>query len=149
MTEVIWFAPVCDTLLKRMVYLAKTYTLGTVYASKSFLNTDGRLEDRPTIYINKIRLTEAELIHLVRLTTTLAPKLDATAQFQKVLAEFKTNRKIFKLYPPNNYEFSLALYPTELNKVLEVLMNAKQGMTTNMNDLIINQKEGGKSPFEI
>jgi hypothetical protein len=76
MAEIIWFQPVCDTLLTRMILFVKNYTNGHVYASKSFLNTDGRVEDRPTIYINKVRLTESELTHLVRLTTDLAPKLE-------------------------------------------------------------------------
>jgi hypothetical protein len=143
----VWFTPVCDIILKKVNNWYRFYTKGEVFASRPYLSLDGRVEERPTIYANKLSFSEFELKHFVRLLELTLPKADVTKVVCRAYEGVRKKQGI--LIPPNYYLITLAIYPNDVKEVIDALTEAKTGVKQDMSDLVGENKDKEKAPFEL
>lgn len=147
-----WFKPVCNNVLTKVAVWYAMYqqdlksptnTHGKVYASKSYMNLRGELEDRPTMFLYEIKFTLNEMDHLMRMLNEVIPDEKVTQTMANVA---KGLRKGI-LVPPFYYLIKLALYPEEVKQIVDALLRVKNGTTASIDDLVLDQE--GKAPFEL
>src|ERR1700678_2203674 len=87
----LWFRPVCDDLLVKILRWLMEYEKGEVYSTRDFLTVDGHRVDRPTRYASRIPLKPLEVQNLVSIMSALAPDNPLTADL-KVLQQGMARR---------------------------------------------------------
>jgi hypothetical protein len=151
MTEAIWFKPVCDQILDKIANWYINYFMGgrppakNVYASKPYMSEKtGRVEERVTMVLHKIKFTELELRHLNRLLNLIIPNKPITTLINKVYKGLKKGI----LIPPNYYLVDLVAYQSEVKEIYDALIKAKSGQLEDIST-VISKQDKEEAPFEL
>jgi hypothetical protein len=143
--DVMWYSPVCDDVLRKIVNWYIHYRRGDPAATRPWVNMDGKVVDRITQWANRIRFKPKELDHLIRILDALAPTPELVVFFRKVRAGLKHG----KLLPGGEYEVILNAYIQDVEETLQSLLRAKTGKLKSIQDIVKEQTDKGKSPFEV
>ena len=141
----LWFSPICDQVLAKLVHWYRAYETGEVFATREWLNLDGIKTDRPTKYLHRIGFKTAELRHLVRILAEQAPGSHLALDFEKVLAGLRRGQ----LYPGGVYVVKLAFYRDDIREVVALMMRAKGDRSQKLEEVLLRQNEQGKDLFEM
>lgn len=139
-----WFSPICDNVLTKIVLWLSKYEQGEVAATRDWVNLDGVVVKRPTMYGHAIAWKPIELQHLVRIVEALEPKADILPELKKLQANIKKGQ----LIPGGQYLVRIAYHRQDIEKIFEILMKAKTGRQT-IAETATQQKEQGKDLFEL
>lgn len=141
MPSSLWFSPVCDDLLKRILIWVAMYEQGEVHTTREWVSPiDGSVIDKPTKYAHKIPWKESELGHLVRIMQEHDPKLPLTGDLEKVHRMWRSGQMMTGGYRV----LTLIFYKADLEDILKVLYKAKHGEP----DLAI-EAQPGKEMFQL
>ncbi len=143
--DAMWYSPVCDDVLRKVIAWYVHYRRGDPAATRAWVSMDGRVVDRVTRWANRIRFKPNELDHLIRILDALAPTPELVDFFRKVRAGLKSG----KLLPGGEYEVILNAYIQDVEETLQALLRAKTGKLKSIQDLVKEQIDQGKSPFEV
>ena len=143
--DVMWYSPVCDDILRKVIAWYVHYRRGDPAATRAWVSLDGRVVDKVTRWANRIRFKPNELDHLIRILDALAPTPALVDFFRKVRAGLKCG----KLLPGGEYEVILNAYIQDVEETLQALLRAKTGQLKSIEDLVKEQTDQGKSPFEV
>lgn len=120
----IWFDGVCDTLFTKINTWYARYENGQVRGTRPFLNTDGKLEDRPVKFLHEIPLTQKEAESLLRIMEAKRPKLPLTEMLSPLV-------KTLRRYPMRMHAgmaawvVPFAYYKPEVREILKALEEAR------------------------
>lgn len=144
-SDVAWYTPVCDDVLRKIANWYITYRRGDPAASRPWVNLDGRVVDKVTKYANRIRFKPNELDHLIRIMDALAKTRELVTFYRKVRASLKRG----KFLPGGEYEVILDAYPQDVEETLQALIRAKTRKLRTIEDIAKEQMAKGKTPFEV
>jgi hypothetical protein len=145
MSDALWFNPVCDQVLAKLVKLYLSYESGAIYSTRAFVTKDGRTVAKPTRFANQVALKANEVGHVVRILQTIAPDNPLVAEWQKVQAGLKNGRTI----PGGDYVVTLAWYQQDVIETIQLLLKAKTGQAQTVDDFVVGQKQEGRELFEV
>jgi hypothetical protein len=120
----IWFDGVCDTLLAKVRIWYERYEKGQVRGTRPFLNTDGKLEDRPVKFLHEIPITQKEAEALLRIMTAKRPKLPLTEMLAPLV-------RTLRRYPMRmhgtvaSWVIPFAYYKPEVREILKTIEEAQ------------------------
>ena len=144
MPDATWYKPVCDDALRKIFIWYSQYHRGDPSASRPWVNMDGRVIDKVTRYANKVRFKPAELDHIVRILDAITPTRELVDYFRVVQKGLRKG----KLLPGGEYEVVLNAYRQDAEETLRSLLRAKTGRITEIADVVKEQVEQGKSPWD-
>lgn len=146
-----WYSPICDIVLRKVALWQVSYHKGDPSADRPFMLMNGRIADRVTRYANPVRFTISELDHLVRLIDAAASEdpLSTGRILVKHFQSVRSNIKNGKLLPGGEYEIVLDDYLEDVNEVLQLLLNVRDGTIQSVSDIVSERIDSGKSPFEM
>lgn len=120
----IWFDGVCDTLLAKIKIWHDRYESGQVRGTRQFLNTDGKLEDKPVKWLHQIPLTQKEAESLIRIMAAKRPKSPLT----EMLAPLAQNLRRYPMRMQGitpTWTVPFAYYKPEVRDILKALEEAR------------------------
>jgi hypothetical protein len=144
MSEPLWYTPVCDHALAKLVRVYLTYERGAIYSTREFVTKDGRKVDRPTRFANSIAFKPNEVDHIVRILQTIAPENPLLGLWKDVQAGIKRGRPVLG----GEYVVTLAWYQQDVIESIQLLLKAKTGKAQSIDDFVGGQKQEGKDLFE-
>ncbi len=150
-TNNLWFTPVCDIVLRKIAIWWAQYTRGDPSADRPFMSMDGKVIDKITRFANRLKFTDNELGHLVRVLDSVAPAdpLNSERMLVEYFRKIKDGAKRGQLLPGGEREVVLDAYKQDVEEVLRMLVRAKTGELKTMDDFVKEQTETGESPFTL
>ena len=110
------------------------------------MSLNGRVVDKPTRYANRLRFKVNELNHMIRILEAMDVNPELIKFYQKIRSEIT---KRGRLIPGGEYEVVLDAYHADVEETLKALIKAKTGITVSISDIVKQQQEQGKAPFEV
>ena len=142
----LWYAGVCDSIMKKIEYWVRHYKKGELAATRKYLDPIGGVIDMPTKYAVKLPWKKIELEHLIRIMNTLRPNTPLTEEIQQLEGVWKHGT----LLPGGSRVMTLVFYPEHVQEIHKVLLEAKTGQKSATLDELLKQKQtAGKDLFEV
>jgi hypothetical protein len=138
---ILWHEPICSQLLAKLINWYNIYEQGSVYATRDYMNLQGKIEKKPTIYLNKVAFKVIEFKYLSEIMFEVAPKKVLTKDILKIynnmLNRFSSipagkNKPILTV--KNEWLISVAFYKEDLSDIIKLLLKVKNGK-------VVDQKE--------
>jgi hypothetical protein len=140
----VWYRPICDHVLTKIILWLAKYEQGEVAATRKWVNLDGVLVDRPTMFGHSIAWKGIEFQHLIRVIEAVEPKAAILPDLRKIQSNLKKGR----LLPGGQYLVRIAFYKEDIENIYNILMKAKTGVHT-ITEVAEKQKTQGKDLFEL
>lgn len=166
----LWFSPLCDVVLSRLLAWEACYTEIPGYliklpllkqrtrvsfrvkveliSTRKFMDGIKGVVDRPTAFVHWIPWTQIELDHLVRIVSALRPK----SPIEEIVVRM---REIWTKQPgvmlSGGYRvLELASYQEAIKTMIQILLEAKNGTATQkLSETQKHQASQGKDLFEV
>lgn len=142
---VLWFRPVCDTLLLWIYQWYANYERGEVYSTRDWLNLDNVVVKKPTRYAHRLSVHPLEMRHLVTILQALEPDHALTKDIIHVNSKLRQGQ----LRPGGKYVITLAYYKEDIAFLLHTLLRAKTGRAVTLEQVLVEQQQAGKGMFEL
>lgn len=123
MAQPLWFAGICDSMLRKVEFWLRAWPSGNVYATRTHMSKTGEITDVPTMRDVRVAWHPNELKHLVRILKTVRPKWTVTADLEALLPKLEHCRLLAKgerLVP-------MCSYYNDPQEILELLRQVKAG----------------------
>jgi hypothetical protein len=142
----VWFSGVCDSVLSKVYTWHKVYEQGEVCKDQDYLNVDGVVVKKPTMYAHRIGWTQPELEHLIRIVKDLRPQDPILGEVTRLRALWRHGKLVYG----GNRILTLAFYKEHVKLLLDILQEAKTGQTAAKIDQVIEQRrKEGKDLFQM
>lgn len=141
MSEALWYAGVCDSMLAKVDSWLRAWPRGEVFATREGWTIEGGKFELVTGRLLYVPFTRPELEHLIRILDSLKPNWTFTAYLKVKLSHFGS----FRLMPGNQRLVPMESGDEPLQQTLELLIAAKTGKASLSKELdaVLEQKKDG------
>lgn len=142
MPEPLWFAGVCDSMLRVVELWAANWDRSPAYATRPFMTATGEIEDIVTKRVVQVAWLPVEFEHLVRILKAVRPNWPMTADLERAHAGGFRN---CRLLPGGRRLMSMICYKQDALDLFEVLLQAKNGISSLNED--VDKKRDSEAPL--
>jgi hypothetical protein len=142
----IWFAGVCDSLLRKLKAWHEGYDFGKPGATCPFMEMTGRIVAKVVKRAHTICFSQAEMDNLYKFVNYYSTNPALTAEVKAIAESWRNGL----LMPGGMRKVTLLFFPEHVKEIYDMVSRAKREaiLGASVEDLIRQSKDSGKDLFE-
>lgn len=146
MSETLWFAGVCDSLLAKCERWLSGYETGEVSRTRPFMDERTcAVIDKPVQFAHRIAWHPREIDYLVKIMEAAKPDAALTIDLRVVQRGLKRTRQL----PGGLYLATMVFWRDDVDEIVKALRSAKAGKLSGVNEYVEAQTGQGGGLWKV